>query len=105
MTEMPKTIKVGYRDYVVEEWSPRDASAADRSGECDRLNGVIRIRTDVQPQFVAQVLWHEVLHAAYDMGDLDTSDEEKIVTVLANQTMQIFRDNPDLLAFINGATK
>lgn len=101
---MPATIRVGYRDCQVIDWSPAEATAADAYGDFDRLTGVIRVRADMGAQFLAEILLHEVLHAAYEMGDLDKGDsEEKIVTVFAKQLTQIIRDNPDLITYLNGA--
>lgn len=98
------TIRVGYRDYQVEAWPPREASANERYAECDRINQVIRVRDDLPPQFMAECLWHEVIHAAYDIGCLDSTDgEERIVSVLGNQLSQVIRDNPDLIAYLQDA--
>lgn len=98
---MPSSIRVGFRDYRVLDWDPREANVAGRLGECDRQNGVIRVRSDLSAQMRAGVLWHEVLHAVYDMGDLAADNEEKVVTIMANQTLQVWRDNPDLVAYIS----
>lgn len=102
---LPATIKVGYRDFRVEEWLPRAAEASCKYGECDRHNGIIRLRTDLQEQVIGQVLLHEIIHAAFGMGDLNTPDEEKVVTVLAVQLAQIIRDNPETIEFISRALR
>lgn len=102
MIDLPKSVKVGYRVYPIEDWAPAVAEAAGRDGECHRPQGVIRVRTDFDPQYVAEVLLHEVLHAGYDMGGLKAEDdEERVVTVLTCQIMQIWRDNPDLVEFVS----
>lgn len=101
MASLPTRIKVGYRDYRVEEWP---AHEADSDGKCDTRNGVIRIRADLERQLAAEILWHEATHAAWDMAGLESgATEEAAVTALSRQTMQIWRDNPDLIAFIDGA--
>ena len=102
MPELPKSIRVGYRTYAVEDWPAIQASAAARWGECDPTNLVIRVRVDLAQMIRAEVLLHEVLHAAYDMGRLEPgADEEKTVSVLANQLAQVWRDNPDLVSFLS----
>jgi len=98
---LPKSIRVGYRDYAVEDWPVALANANARWGECDRLNCVIRVRDDLLPKVKAEVLLHEVLHAAYDMGCCDNSDEEKLVNILGNQLTQIWRDNPEFVSFMS----
>lgn len=100
MAQMPETIRVGYLDYVVEAWPSSLASTSDRIGECDRQNSIIRIRDDLPPQKTAEVLLHEVLHAAYDMGCISGEDEEKIVSIFGHQLTQIWRDNPQFVAFM-----
>lgn len=96
----PASIKVGFRDYRIESWPAREASASNRFGECDRTNSVIRVRDDLPPQVTAMLAMHEMLHAAWENGDLPGTDEEKTVAVLANQLAQIVRDNPDFMAVI-----
>jgi len=101
---LPKSIRVGYRDYAIESWVPALASAAGRWGECDRMNMVIRIRDDLLPSVTAEVLLHEVIHAAYQMGALDSDDkEERVVEVLGNQLAQVWRDNPEFVVFMSEA--
>ena len=102
MAELPKSIRVGYRDYTVEEWPANLASVSNRWGECDRRNLGIRIQQDLLPAMRAEVLLHEVIHAAYEMGALDEKDgEERIACVLGNQLTQVWRDNPELIAFMS----
>lgn len=103
---MPTSLRVGYVDYAVEDWPAAQANSSERFAECDRMNLVIRLRTDLPKTMVAQLLLHETLHAAFDMGDLNGADtEEKIVTVLSLQLSQIVRDNPELVAYLQEALK
>lgn len=100
MAELPKSVRVGYRTYRVEEWSPAQATAADAFGECDKVNGIIRIRSDLEQALKAEVLSHEIHHAAYFHGQLEPGDsEERVVSVMAVQMTQVRRDNPDWVAF------
>jgi hypothetical protein len=103
---MPATIRVGYIDFTVINWPYGEASANGSDGECLMHLQIIRVRDDLQPSRKANVLLHEVLHAAYNIGDLtDTSTEEKTVTVLANQMTQVWRDNPEFIAFMEGSLR
>lgn len=104
MAVLPKSIRVGYRSYRVEPWAAREASATSRWGECDRMNLVIRIRDDLVAQVQAEVLMHEVIHAAYSNAALQKDDdEERLVEALGNQLTQVWRDNPDLVAFMSAS--
>jgi hypothetical protein len=103
MAEMPKSIRIGYRDYAVEHWPTNIATASNRLGECDRMNFVIRVREDMNPQLTAEVLLHEVIHAVWEMGcmgDPPSGDEERCVNILGNQLTQVWRDNPKFIAFM-----
>lgn len=102
MTDLPQRIRVGYRDFTVRAISALEATAKDAFGECDLTLCEIRIRSDLAPQKAANTLLHETLHAAFYIGDLGAEDkQERIVTVLANQLSQVWRDNPELIAFVN----
>lgn len=104
MADMPKSIRVGYREYTVEDWPSNQASAGGRWGECDRMNLVIRVRTDLAPSVRAEVLLHEVIHTAYYNAVLQKDDdEERVVETLGNQLTQIWRDNPEFVAFMSAS--
>ncbi len=82
------------------------ASARDVFGECCTSTGIIRVRTDLDPVKLANTLIHEVLHACFYIGDIEDDDkQERTVTILANQLTQVWRDNPELVAWINSRLK
>lgn len=102
MADLPNSIRVGYRDFTVEVWAKDVAEAKQRLGEYDPSDGALRVKADLQPQLAAEVLLHETLHACYSTGCLDSSaDEEKTVSILAVQLTQVWRDNPDFVAFMS----
>lgn len=101
----PASIRVGYRDFRIEPWPAREASANQKFGEYCHTTGVIRVRADLEPQIVGMLMLHEVLHAAWDVGELPSADEEKTVSALANQLAQIIRDNPDFVEFVSRALR
>lgn len=109
MPKLPEKVRVGYRDFAVRPMKPLEATAKDIFGECDLTMAEISIRDDLHPVKAANTLLHEVLHAAFYIGNIDHHgpEQEKIVTVLANMLSQVWRDNPDFVAFIeegiNGA--
>jgi hypothetical protein len=102
----PKSIRIGYRDFAVEDWDTKHASSAGRYGECDKANAVIRIDTSYGPVKAVSTLLHEVMHGCYDIaGITDEDNEERTVTQLSNQMTQVFRDNPELLAYLKTALR
>lgn len=104
MVELPAHLRVGPVVYRVVEMDYQDAAAQGVDGLCELGQRTIRIREDLNRDDQARILLHEVLHAAYNMGDLsDGCTEEKVVTVLANWVTAIWRDNPDFVRFMNDA--
>lgn len=102
MAKLPEKVRVGYRDFAVRPMKPLEATSKDIFGECDLTMAEICVRDDLHPVKAANTLLHEILHAAYYIGDLDDTDkQEKIVTVFANMLSQIWRDNRELIAFID----
>lgn len=102
--DMPTKMRIGYRDYAVEVWPPNVACAARKYGECDSANSVIRIDTCYGPAVTAETLLHEVLHACYESGNIDgEDDEERTVSAMSKQLAQVWRDNPDFVAFMSEA--
>lgn len=100
----PTTVRIGYRDFAIEEWDTKQANAAGRYGECDKANGVIRVDTSYGPVQAAETLIHEVLHGCFHVAGIDDSDaEERTVTHLSSQLTQVFRDNPDVMAYLRSA--
>lgn len=98
--ELPKSVRVGYATYKIEEWPVELANAAARHSECDKLNHIIRVRTDMKACETANSLLHEILHAIWNVGAIDSGDEEKCVTIFANQLIQIMQDNPVVMDWI-----
>jgi len=100
MAALPDPLRVGHLDYNVV---PSYAVEGNR-GECDFANRVIFVQDRLGDVEKANVLLHEILHAAWDAGDLaDVNPEEKIVTILANQLTAIWRDNPDFVRFMEAS--
>lgn len=98
MTDLPEVIRVGFRDFVVV---PLDKMEDNNFGDCDVNRSVIRVCTTFDGFRVANTLIHEVLHAAWDSARLPGKEsEERVVSHLADQLTQIWRDNPHLIEFM-----
>lgn len=98
----PAEIRIGYRIYLVEIMASMDVVSKGRFGECDNCGGHIRICADLEPAEAANTMLHEVMHACWYVVNLDDEDkQERVVTSMANQLTQVWRDNPALIAAIN----
>lgn len=75
---------------------------SQRYGECDHYERVIRIDDALDSTKSANTLLHELFHAIWTTYALENDDkEERVVTVLSNGLAQVWRDNPDLVKFLN----
>ena len=103
--ELPKSIRVGFRTYRIEDWRPQSAASRGVYGEHSSMEGEIRIDRSYGPIKTADTLLHELLHACFAVGALqDNDDEERTVTVLAHQMTQVMRDNRELVEWLAWAT-
>jgi len=88
--QIPDKIKIGYREYKLEEWKQTVASANEAQG-----------------QFYANTLIHECLHAIIYQWNMDLEEkvEESVVNGLANGLTTIFVDNPKLMDYFKEKIK
>jgi len=104
---IPEKIKVGYRNYKLEEWKQTVASANEAQGQFFSKEGVIGYTADEKGVSHANTLIHEILHAiVYQWNmELDEKTEESVVNGLANGLTTIFVDNPKLLDYFKEKIK
>ena len=97
----PDKIKVGYRDYKLEEWKQTVASANEAQGQFFSKEGVIGYVTTEKGVSHANTILHEILHAIIYQWNMDLEEkvEELVVNGLANGLTTIFVDNPKLLDY------
>jgi hypothetical protein len=94
-------LKIGRRSYKVKrQYLPQDY------GRVNLSKGIIRI-DDPQPPFVvADATLHEIFHAIWaDRRLPERPTEERAVTALAQGLAAVFRDNPDLLGYLDTLVK
>ena len=104
---IPEKIKVGYRDYKLEEWKQTVASANEAQGQFFAKEGVIGYTAEETGVSHANTLLHECMHAIiYQWNmELEVKVEESIVNGLANGLTTIFVDNPKLMDFLKEKIK
>ena len=100
---LPGTVKIGPFYFIVQEWSPREATLRGCMGETDLSGLVIRIRSDLPIQRQAETLMHEVMHGIWSVASIDhvIPGEENFVSAFSPVLFQVIRDNP--MAFLTPA--
>ncbi len=100
--QVPTSIKIGYRDYKLEEWKQTVATANEAQGQFFQKEGIIGYVVDEKGVSHANTILHEVLHAIiYQWNiDLDEKMEEVVVNGLTNGLTTVFVDNPELMDYL-----
>lgn len=98
---MPRRVVVGSRIYRIVDMDDLYVSRSKRQGEVNFAHGEIAIWGHLRGPSVAETLLHELFHCCYYSGDLEDDDtEEKTVSVLSHQMIQVMRDNPELIRWM-----
>tara|TARA_R100000093_G_scaffold8765_1_gene6074 strand:- start:2167 stop:2553 length:387 start_codon:yes stop_codon:yes gene_type:complete len=105
--QVPTSIKIGYRDYKLEEWKQTVATANEAQGQFFQKEGIIGYVVTEEGVSHANTILHEVLHAIiYQWNiDLEEKEEEKLVNGLANGLTTVFVDNPELMDYLKTKIK
>jgi hypothetical protein len=106
LIDVPEKIRIGGYDFAVEEWNPAAAQASRKYGEFSSHELTIRLDTTVHSQKIFDTFFHEINHAIFWVYVIHDDDkEERICDVLSSAWLQIYRDNPELLKFIQKSMK
>ena len=72
-------------------------------GDFSYINSRIRIEESLKGAVLVDTVLHEINHSVWAIGNLKTEkeEEERAVSVMASYWTQIFRDNPELIRWIN----
>ena len=99
---IPEKIKIGYREYKLEEWKQTVATANEAHGQFFAKEGIIGYTTDEKGVSHANTLIHECLHAIIYQWNMELEEkvEESVVNGLANGLTTIFVDNPKLMDYL-----
>lgn len=101
MIDLPKTVKIGWRDFRIEVFPNAEARDRRLMGETAMQQGLIRIDLQFDDRQVAATLLHEILHAMFNCWQMaKEDDEERIVTTIESGLSTIWRDNPEVFAWI-----
>ena len=104
---IPDKIKVGYRDYKLEEWKQTVASANEAHGQFFSKEGVIGYTVEEKGVSHANTILHEIMHAIiYQWNiELGEKEEEHLVNALSNGLTTVFVDNPKLIDYFKEKIK
>ena len=105
--QTPDKIKVGYKEYKLEEWKQTVASANEAQGQFFSKEGVIGYVTTEKGVSHANTILHEIMHAIiYQWNiELDEKVEELVVNGLSNGLTTVFVDNPKLMDYFKEKIK
>lgn len=93
-TKLPKEIKITHTTYRVEA-----GEIADR-GCIHYRRKLIIVSPDSEGTDEVDTLIHEILHGICNHYNIQTDNEEHIVTALADGLTNVFKTNPDLLRYL-----
>ena len=104
---IPEKIKIGYRDYKLEEWKQTVASANEAQGQFFAKEGIIGYTAEETGVSHANTLLHECMHAIiYQWNmELDEKTEESVVNGLTNGLTTVLVDNPKLVDYLKEKIK
>jgi len=102
---LPTSIRIGPYDIEVRALDPVRATARNVYGSANRSAHWVEIDQSQLPEVQFQTFLHEIQHMIIGIYDIDIKDEENLVTVMAMAWMQIYRDNPEFMTYLNNATK
>jgi len=116
---MPTSIRVGAVTYTVsldpDEWVKIEHQTQTNGyyGHTQNTPARIFINPEASPDVVRLTLWHEVMHALCEttmgspgwdhLGKDKDAREEAVIRKFEHPTLQVLRDNPDLVAYLTAA--
>lgn len=103
----PETIRIGPYPHriTVKAIAPDGDSSVFGEFSSKRLEITINSGDHPSDDHVADTLLHEILHGLFAYSGLELKAEELICTYLGTGLMQVFRDNPKLVAWLTKALK
>lgn len=100
---MPETLRVGPHDYTLGTFDTQVMAQSGNLGHHDYFNLEIKLLDNMRPQLKAEVAVHEAFHALWEasgLRNMERFDEEHAVSVLSKAMLQLWRDNPEWMAWI-----
>src|SRR5260221_2876755 len=93
-SDLPKSVKVAWRDYKIENWDRREAAGAGRYGETVNASKTIKIDMSYGSRQAASTLLHEIMNASATMWNYQyISKKKEIVNAFKHGLSTFWRDN------------
>ena len=95
---LPKNLVVGGKTYTIQP--------SRHLGDCagTLVGSVLQYDPTFPDDWIAAVILHEILHAAWPVDQVSDANEEALVGLLERSLFPaLFRDNPDLIAWMTQA--
>lgn len=90
-------IKIGFLTYKLKTMNKEMALAKNVYGYINHVDQIIYIEEGLSSQRYKEVLLHEILHGVYSQWIVESkTEEEEVVTKMANGLSTVFNDNPKL---------
>ena len=99
--KIPEKLKIACFDIKVKKVSERESAITQRYGHFSSLDLSMSIQDGLDPIKTIDTLLHEIGHVIYWAYGLEDSDkEERLISTMSTAWTQVYRDNPQLLKFI-----
>jgi len=99
----PDAFRLRGRDWTIEV-KDDFVTEAEADGMCLKHQQRVILTSEIRGQYAAEVLTHELLHAAWSASSLDASEakehEELIVSTLAPSVLDLIIQNPKIIAYL-----
>lgn len=103
---LPASIRIGFQTFTVKEIRGGEKERSNYQGYSSFGRAYMAVARKPNTVDEANTLLHEVLHMCWSAMDIQDGDpEERTITKLTNSLCQIWRDNPDLLAYLNASLR
>ena len=105
-TQLPTSLRIGPYDWRIKHQGIEWRQSTEKHGETVYDALLLNVCTEENKYQVLDTGVHEVLHTLYDLYHLEKGDEEeRVVACLASGLVQVLRDNPAFLKYINEVCK
>jgi hypothetical protein len=101
---LPKSVKIGMHDIKIVAMTKEIHDVDDNDGLYSARTRTIHIWKDQVTTDLLEALWHEIKHGVFEatkLSEADKIEEEDVVARCSPVELQVLRDNPQLLAWIN----
>jgi hypothetical protein len=100
-SDLPTKVKVGFADYAIRPFEHLEGQSRERYGECSHARSLINIDVNHGTRKQAKTLLHEIMHAVAAIWDYSDHDkEEDAVQLFSLGIATVWRDNPEVFAWI-----